>query len=236
MTVKTHAEVPEHMERVNERWAHLDGPGHPALLARVDYFNSHVDHAARTKANDGASRAQAVGAKVAWLRNDAHEVLKAAESVSACKRGCGSCCHIGVTVSKAEAEVIGRGIGRKVAKPPPERVMNTADLLDDPDARERMKRMHKQQQWMRDAYHGVACTFLNRHGSCTIYENRPLICRWQVNLDTDPLLCELVPQDVAPIRVPYLDMTNMHTVYAFNFGESPLADIRDWFPPTRGNA
>lgn len=230
MTVKTHDEVPAHMERVAARWAHLDGPGHNALLARVDYFNNHTDVEARAHAHEAAQRAKSVAAKVTWLRADAGEVLKAAESVSACRRGCGDCCHIGVTVARAEAEVIGKAIGRKVANPPEARVLNTVDMLDDPNARERMKHMRKQQAWLRDAYHGVACTFLNRHGSCTIYENRPLICRWQINLDADSLLCELVPQDVEAIKVPYLNMTNMHAVYAANFGGSPLADLRDWFP------
>lgn len=229
-SIKEPSELPEHLERVHERWEHLQGPGHAALLARVEHFNTGVDHDARMRANDAAYRAQSVPAKVAWLRADASEVLKAAGPVSACGRGCSHCCHIGVTVSKAEAEVIGRSIGRKVAKPPPSRVLDVADYMDSPDPRERMAKLKKQQAWLRDEYHGQACTFLSPLGSCTIYEARPLICRWQVSLDTDALLCELVPQGVEPVRVPYLDMSNMHTVYAANFGASPMADIRDWFP------
>jgi len=229
-SIKAPGELPEHFARVHERWEYLEGAGHPALLARVEHFNATVNHDARRRANDAAYRAQSMPAKVAWLRADAVEVLKAAGPVSACKRGCGHCCHIGVTVSKAEAEVIGRSIGRKVAKPPPGRVLDVADYIDCDDPRERLAKLKKQQAWLRDEYHGQACTFLSPGGVCTIYESRPLICRWQVSLDTDALLCELVPQEVEPVRVPYLDMTNMHTVYAANFGMSPMADIRDWFP------
>jgi uncharacterized protein len=234
-SIKAPGELPEHLERVRVRWEHLEGAGHAALLARVEHFNTTVDHEARTRANDAAYRAQSMPAKVAWLRADAAEVLRAAGPVSACKRGCGHCCHIGVTVSKAEAEVIGRSIGRKVAKPPADRVLDVADMMDTDDPRERLAKLKKQQAWLRDAYHGQACTFLSPLGACTIYEARPLICRWQVSLDTDALLCELVPQEVEPVRVPYLDMSNMHAVYAANFGASPMADIRDWFP-TKGAA
>lgn len=228
--VKSAEALPEHLERVRERWAHLEGPGHPALLARVDHFNTHVNAEARTIANDAAYRAQSIPAKVAWLRRDAAEVLRAAEPVSACGRGCAHCCHIGVTVSKAEAEVIGRSIARKVAKPPAERVLNMADMLAADDPHERLARLKKQQAWLRDAYHGKPCTFLTPLGACSIYESRPLICRWQISVDTDAMLCELVPQETEPVRVPYLNMTNMHAVYAANFGDSPMADIRDWFP------
>lgn len=229
-SIKAPGELPEHLERVRERWEHLEGAGHPALLARVEHFNSHVNPEARRIAHDAAYRAQSIPAKVAWLRADAAEVLKAAGPVSACGRGCSHCCHIGVTVSKAEAEVIGRSIGRKVAKPPPDRVLNMADMIEADNPRERLAKLRKQQAWLRDAYHGQACTFLSPFGVCTIYEARPLICRWQISVDTDSMLCELVPQEVEPVRVPYLDMTDMHTVYAANFGASPMADIRDWFP------
>lgn len=229
-SIKARDELPEHLARVRERWEYLEGVGHPALLARVEHFNTTVDNGARERANDAAYRAQSMPAKVAWLRADAAEVLNAAGPVSACGRGCSHCCHIGVTVSKAEAEVIARSIGRKVAKPPAERVLNMADMIHADDPHERLARLQKQQAWLRDAYHGQACTFLSPQGACTIYSSRPLICRWQVNMDTDAMLCELVPQDVEPVRVPYLNMSNMHTVYAANFGESPMADIRDWFP------
>lgn len=218
------------MEHVRERWLFLEGAGHASLLARVDHVQRHIDDAARVKAHDAARKAQSTVGKVAWLRADAENVLKAARPVSGCKRGCGHCCHIGVTVAKAEAEVIGRSIGRKVASPPPERVLDVADMIDSPDSAERMAKMQKQQAWMRDEYHGTPCTFLDRHGSCTIYESRPLICRWQINMDVDALLCELVPQGIEAPRVPYLNMTDMHTVYAQRFMGSPLADVRDWFP------
>lgn len=207
------------MELVRARWQELENT--PGLQQRVDALA--VDNRLRAEFTNTALAAHSNRGKVFWLREATDLVGKAAAPHAACRRGCSDCCHIGVTVNKAEAEVIGREIGRRPAKPPRDRLLMEADVTEG--------RFDKQRKWQQDAYFGVPCTFLAKDGACSIYEHRPLICRMQINLDVDNLLCKLVPEGHGPVRVPYVNMTDAQSHYVMAFGTSaPMADIRDWFP------
>lgn len=232
-TVKSDEELPAHMARVSDRWASLNGgPSGAALQSKLSSIGSRMAVEKRAKAHATAQHAKSAQGKVFWLRVDADVVLDAVAGLSACKSGCAHCCNIGVAISQDEAEVIGKAIGRKVARPARERLLAAADLVAGQGASDAQAKLKKQRDWLQDAYYGMPCTFLSAKGSCTIYEARPLACRWQINLDSDALLCELMPQGHPQARVPYLDMSNMQLAYAMAFGRSPVADLRDWFPVT----
>lgn len=77
-------------------------------------------------------------------------------------------------------------------------------------------------------YTGQACVFL-KNGKCSIYEQRPLVCRLLINLDDDDLLCQLVDEGESPV-VPYLDMGHQELRAAFLLGaHQHYDDIREWF-------
>lgn len=128
----------------------------------------------------------------------------------ACRRGCSHCCHIAVALTVAEAEAVGKRIGRKPHKDVPLRI----------DAKIGV-------EW---GYHNP-CTFL-RNGECSIYAHRPLACRAHYSLDVDALLCELRPPQASP--VPYMNPLDINTLMLKAVQpESPncIADIREFFPP-----
>lgn len=131
------------------------------------------------------------------------EVMAFTEGNVACRLGCAHCCHIGVAMTKPEAQMLGMAI-RRAPKMPRATDLSTFDY----------------------GYHNP-CTFL-RNGECSIYEQRPFSCRVYVSLDEDPLLCELVKG--VPIPVPNLDMRSFQLAYILICGGPKFADIRQYFP------
>jgi hypothetical protein len=98
----------------------------------------------------------------------------------ACKAGCSHCCYAAVLLPHAEADVIGRRIGRKPAKA-------------------------KKRKNAQDVPYGYdhPCVFLGDDEQCTIYENRPTVCRVHYSLDVDALMCEMTPPESKP--VPFIN-------------------------------
>lgn len=136
------------------------------------------------------------------LRALAQTVNEASMPFAACKAGCSHCCHIPVSLSALEAQLIGKAIGRKPAEP------NGSFIAEDWGYR-------------------YPCPFL-KDSRCSIYEHRPLSCRTHLNLDVDALLCRLVPGAAVP--VPYMDMTRFQMAYIEITHNQPLSDIRAFFP------
>jgi hypothetical protein len=139
---------------------------------------------------------------------------------SACRQGCFHCCHIGVAVSRSEAELIAKETGARLQALPhedgPQALLNMQRATEDLAARPR------------------PCTFLAEDGRCSIYSSRPLACRQLHNMDVDALLCELIPGAAVP--VPYADATELDvlTVTALpDWRQGQVADIRQWFGERR---
>lgn len=222
-------ELDLHMHQVEQRYQEHDDGGFDAIEARLREAMHPGLQEKRRELLERALIAKSAEAKVQWLRQEVAAVADAVTPLAACRAGCSHCCNIGVTVNSAEAEVIGKAIGRKPAKPHKDRLLLKEDILEGSNPREQRERFDKIKRWQRDVYIGTPCTFL-KEGRCSIYAHRPLICRMHFNLDRDELLCRLVPGH--SIRVPYADFTVEHNYYAAAFGDSVgVADIRDWFPP-----
>lgn len=126
---------------------------------------------------------------------------------TACASGCNHCCHINATVPRSEALLIAKATGAVLAKP-----AQTFDIGTDKNS---------------DSYKGVACTFLVA-GQCSIYKDRPLVCRTLVNMDSVDLLCRLLPDMQVP--VPYLNTLLIQGLFGSLTYKEPFADVRDWFP------
>lgn len=100
---------------------------------------------------------------------------------AACRSGCSSCCHVAVSLSRAEARLIAQKTGAKLN----EGAGAPLDFADPQDV---------------DRIAGTPCPFLTE-GHCSIYAHRPFVCRTLVNMDDDPVLCEIISGVNVP--VPY---------------------------------
>lgn len=217
--VVSDAERETHIAKVRQRWAELDTRD---LNERLGKASQGIDRQARERFISSAADARSAKGRIFWLRQEVHYVVKPMAPLAACRAGCSHCCHTGVLLSETEASVIGQAIGRKPVDSP--RARAPAELLKHGMTPE-------VQAWRADVYFGVPCTFLDVGGRCTIYEERPLACRMQLNLDQDNLLCRLVPGQ--SVRVPYLNMMTSYSAQVRVIGpNTKLADIRDWFPPS----
>jgi uncharacterized protein len=166
-----------------------------------------------------ARRAASATQRVMWLQRAASAWAKPMQEVAACRKGCDHCCHIPLTISKVEAELIGKATGRSPQTPIT--AVRLADLDNDGAAWQRA------QAELQAAAPDTPCPFLVDH-ACSIYESRPLPCRILINLDDDELLCRKV--DGVDVPVPYADAIVLKAHYMALQPAGVLADIRHFFP------
>lgn len=111
---------------------------------------------------------------------------------TACKPGCYHCCYMPTLIYTHEAERLAVASGRKMNDIPPRLVetsLRTAAKVN-----------------------GTPCPFLSGDGKCSVYNDRPLICRLHHSLNEDPDDCRVGPggtvspvkrYDVDVIETPY---------------------------------
>lgn len=124
-----------------------------------------------------------------------------------CKKGCSACCHMAVTVTSREAEIISKTYGIPKAKVVP--TLNQEELIQ--------------------RYMACKCPFLVAN-VCQIYEHRPSACRGFFNLSGFPELCDVIKypgSDVPSVNLQVFWL--LTSVVAFMSGDFG-ADIRDYFP------
>ena len=149
-------------------------------------------------------------AKLNRLKRIADKMSKVVTPKSACRSGCSHCCNISAVITQTEANAMAEASGRKVIKlegrQPP-----TEDIV---------------KKWFR-----VPCPFLVK-GRCSVYAERPVVCRLQFNVSDDPYYCNtaIEPEDSF---VTYLNLTQLQQGYMMAFIQEPWGDIRDFFPPAR---
>lgn len=216
------ADLDAHLKLVEDRQAEIWGEeAKAALYARVAAVK--VDNAGVAQAARSAQTATNKASAVHWVRKAADLWMEGVAPISACKPGCSQCCHIPVTLNRFEAEVIAAQIGVKLASPKlPKLLIPTVEGLQADKA--------KFTDYIK-GFNAVPCTFL-KNNECSIYENRPVICRGHMSLDSDALLCKLTPDGVD--GVPYADSTKLTDALmsagARSIKDIECADIRDWFP------
>lgn len=164
-----------------------------------------VDRGALRLVNQLLTQARNAGTRskrVLWLKRAADTFSAAVAPHAACRQGCAHCCHISLKFTEAEAIEIGKAIG----------VPPSTDAADKPER----------------TVENEPCPFL-RDGACSIYSQRPIVCRTHFNMDGDDLLCQIVPGAAVP--VPYMDNRAILLGTLLVGGTSPrIADVRDWFP------
>lgn len=114
-----------------------------------------------------------------------------------------------VTITSAEAERMGKAIGRKPVS------------------------ISRSLRRSREYFAGQPCTFLSNDGACSIYGDRPLSCRKHASFFEDAAPCR--PEVMNDIEVPQVRFSGLDQALfaaSADLGEVILADIRDFFPPT----
>ncbi|MBU2123024.1 MAG: YkgJ family cysteine cluster protein [Gammaproteobacteria bacterium] len=204
----------EHLRRVRVREAEVVSAEYRTRVDARALAVMTPANADRTRLVNMAVQAPSRAKTILWLYKAADRLGQAVASEVACRRGCDACCHQDVLVTKAEAEQIGRAIGRTPVEAPGAAVQVGHDLLDPPEVGVR--------------HYGRPCTFL-RSGECSIFRDRPLMCRLHANFDRDNLLCQIIPGET--IAVPFVDASIEKAVYHAKVAAGGMvADIRDWFP------
>ncbi len=213
----------------------LPGP----VLERLNKLNSNPDYLNdKLQAISGKCSSQVRGTlirhalsaptatkRLFWLRREAQHVLEATTPLSACQSGCSACCNIGVMVSESEARAIGKAIGIEHQSPPEGTFVQWVEGEEFETAMARANLLSEE-------FFRKPCNFLSNEGSCQIYDERPIACRHQINLDEDALLCELI--DGGSVPVPYFNLMDSKLAYILAMGKgSKLADIRHFFPVAR---
>lgn len=154
-----------------------------------------------------------VNALNASTRSKLHRVYMVADDISrvrapfvACKKGCSSCCHMNVSVTRSEADRIAKTVGTSAA------ILDAA-LHHDPGE-----------------FAGVPCPFLDERGACSVYADRPLACRKHSSFFADENPCH--PSLMNYIAVPMVSFSGLDNALMAASGASGalIADIRDFFP------
>lgn len=164
------------------------------------------------------SKAQAIAQENASQRSKFRKFVQLADRINdavaphaQCVTGCSACCRISVSLTTLEAQAIGHAIGVPPARPAK---VFLATELDDWEA-EKMR------------FFGKPCPFLEGN-QCSIYVNRPVACKTHANLG-DAFFCstEVPPEEST---VSNLDLRGFYLMMTGVLLDSPVADIRDFFP------
>lgn len=107
-----------------------------------------------------------------------------------CSAGCTACCHIQVTLTDSEAEVLVKYLREKDVKLDRELVLYQAENGKDSLSHVKLP------------YEKRACPILAEDGSCRAYEARPLVCR-KYMVASPPWMCDMrLSEHSAIIVVP----------------------------------
>ena len=111
-----------------------------------------------------------------------------------CGKGCAHCCRLWVGVTLDEAELLAERVRTGTAQPQPLR-LEAQSGWETPAA------------FIGKSREEASCVFLGPDGACTVYEDRPSICR-AVLVASDPELCRLGDQGtrITAVINPYVEL------------------------------
>jgi Fe-S-cluster containining protein len=131
----------------------------------------------------------------------------------ACKRGCSHCCHMNTMVYEHEAVRLAEVSGRKMTRLP-YRPLAMVYLEGN-------------------QFNGKPCTFLVNN-ECSVYEDRPLVCRTHHSMHDDASLCDMSVPAALTIRPPMYDPDLLEIPYReiseAHSAREPWGNIAEYFP------
>ena len=160
----------------------------PEFAGIVDFVLSELD-----KIPDDIEKARFIHKLVDELNEKVfeHPLVK---TYSPCKAGCTACCHTQVSVTRNEALLLIERVN--------EGVTVDSDLL-----LKQMKAGDNDTEFYRLSYEDRKCIFLGDNGLCSVYEDRPSVCRTNAVLGNSSQCdtsAELKPTVL--VKTPHADM------------------------------
>ena len=123
-------------------------------------------------------------------------------SLISCKKGCSACCHTQVSITSDEVALLG------------EKILSGEVEIN-------IEKLYRQAQSKNSAanffqlkYETRGCVFLNDKQECSIYEDRPSVCRTN-NVLSDPSLCSTADGKERSVRIIKTQKANMMIIGAF---------------------
>jgi Fe-S-cluster containining protein len=123
---------------------------------------------------------------------------KAVQKLTTCTKGCTACCHTQVTVTSEEADLLAKRVfdGKKIDIP---KLYNQSIAKND------------SADWYKLSYEERSCVFLDKKGECTIYEDRPSVCRTN-HVVSDPQFCETKDGNENSVRLLKTELSDIATM------------------------
>lgn len=126
---------------------------------------------------------------------------------SSCKKGCSACCHSQVSVSGDEAEMLALKIIRGEVD------IDLEKLARQEEASKNVS------EWYQIPYNDRKCVFLNEQGECSVYHDRPGVCR--TNYTVSPAeFCSTEDGIEKPQRLLNTQAADMYLAAAFQISKS----------------
>ncbi len=140
------------------------------------------------------------------------EISQAHHLPASCQKGCSACCHIEVEITTYEAEILAD-------------LIKNGFIVDQAQWLAQSKRIVGDPIWKKASHHPLnKCLFLNQSGECSIYNDRPVMCR-RHSVTSPAQLCKTLE---APISVRYFPRVDL-LISAANedegLGIGPLAKM-----------
>lgn len=132
------------------------------------------------------------------------EVLKEklVKDLISCKKSCTFCCHTQVSVTSDEAELLAQ------------KVIGGVEID--------INRLYLQQSVQNNSeaffqlkFQDRKCVFLNNAGECSVYENRPSVCRTNYVL-SEPKNCDTQDGNIKPMRMLNTEKADMIIIGAYS--------------------
>lgn len=143
----------------------------------------------------------------------ANRTVDALAPYVACKPGCSHCCYMNTMIYEHEAVRLAEVTGRKM-KRLPHRPLALVYLAGD-------------------RFNGKPCTFLVNN-ECSVYDDRPLVCRVHHSLHDDASLCDMSIPASEAVRPPMYDPDLVEIPYseinAAHNAREPWGNIAEFFP------
>lgn len=142
----------------------------------------------------------------------ADEMKAMLEPFIVCAQGCSHCCFMPTMIYFHEAKRIAKASGRLMSSVP-------------------ARPMHISLE-RAEAFNGKPCPFL-LNDRCSIYEERPLICRLHNSLNDDPAACKIddggTHGSVFAVNPDWIEVPYIYSVQAWN-PQEPYGAIQEFFP------
>lgn len=119
--------------------------------------------------------------KLNWLREEVDNLISSSSQKSECQKGCHYCCFHPISLSVGEMEDI-----------------KSLEIATNSERLEKQKKHFKDGEEIQ--YEERACVFLEG-GTCSIYQNRPLICRL-THVSSEPIHCHLENESIPIEHLP----------------------------------